>query len=107
MRPQRLLLEGTSTENYCAYTTDDHIIVLNAEVLASAVIRNVGISVLNAEGLASALIRNVVIVVLNANLSGKAQRAAATDAERARVQVEMGCLYQTRGLHPSQSPSVL
>ena len=89
MRPQRLLFEGTSTEKYYAYTTDDCIIVLNAEALASAVTRNVGIS------------------VLNANLSGKAQRAAATDAERARVQVEMGCLYQTRGLHPSQSPSVL
>ena len=89
MRPQRLLFEGTSTDKYCAYTTDDYIIVLNAEVLASA------------------LIRNIEMRVLNANLSVKARRAAATDAERLRVQVEMGCLYQTRGLHPSQSPSVL
>ena len=39
--------------------------------------------------LASAVIRNVGISVLNANLSGKARRAAAMDAERSRVQVEM------------------
>ncbi len=89
MRPQRLLFKGTSTVKYYAYTTDDYIIVLNAE------------------GLASALIRSSGIIVLNANLSGKARRAAATDAERARVQAEMGCRGQTRGLHPSQSPSVL
>ena len=90
MRPQRLLFEGTSKEKYCAMSTVEFCINVSlVAVLASAVIRNVGIS------------------VLNANLSGKAQRAAATDAERARVQVEMGCLYQTRGLHPSQSPSVL
>ena len=88
-RPQRLLFEGTSTETYYAYTTDKDIIVLNAEALASALTRNVG------------------ICVLNANLSGKARRAAATDVERARVEVEMGCHVQTRGLHPSQSPSVL
>ena len=89
MRPQRLLFEGTRTEKYCAYTTD----------------KDIGVS--NVEGLVFALIRNFGISVLNANLSGKAQMAAAAEAERARVQVEMGCLYQTRGLHPSQSPSVL
>ena len=90
MRPQRLLFEGTSTDKYCAMSTVEFCIGVSfVAVLASAVIRNVGIS------------------VLNANLSGKAQRAAATVAERARVQVEMGCRVQTRRLHPSQSPSVL
>ncbi len=89
MRPQRLLFEGTSTVKYYAYTTDDYIIVLNAEGLASALMRNIGISVLNAEGLAFALIRSIVLNVQSVNLSGKARRAAATDAERARVQVEM------------------
>ena len=79
----------TVGSNLVRYTTNDYIIVSNAEGLVFALTRNVGIS------------------VLNANLSGKARRAAAMDAERARVQVEMGCLYQTRGLHPSQSPSVL
>ena len=107
MRPQRLLFEGTRTEKYCAFTSDKNIGVSNAEGLVFALIRNFGTSVLNAEGLAFALIRSIVLNVQSANLSGKARRAAATDAERARVQVEMGCLYQTRGLHPSQSPSVL
>ena len=71
VRPQRLLFKGTRTEKYCAYTTDKDIGVLNVEGLVFALIRNFGIS------------------VLNANLSGKARRAAAMDAERARVQVEM------------------
>ena len=88
MRPQRLLFEGTSTEKYYAYTTDDLIIVLNAEGLASALIRDVGISVLSVEGVVFALIRNTGISALNANLSGKAQRAATMEVERARVQVE-------------------
>ena len=61
MRPLRLLFEGTSTEKYYAYITDFNIGVSLVAVLASALIRNVGISVLN----------------------------AATDAERARVEVEM------------------
>ena len=90
MRPQRLLFEGTSTDKYCAMSTVEFYI--NVSLVAV---------------LASAVIRNVVLIVQSANLSGKARRAAATDAERARVQVEMGCLYQTRGLHPSQSQSVL
>ena len=89
MRPQRLLFEGTRTETYCAYTTDG----------------NIGVS--NAEGLASALIRNVALNVKSANLSGKAQRAAALEAERARVQVEMVCRVHPRGLHPSRLQSVL
>ena len=86
---QRLRFQKTAVGGYFAVITDANIVVLNAEALAFAGIRNAGIG------------------VLIANLSGKARRAAATDAERARVQVEMGCLYQTRGLHPSQSPSVL
>ena len=62
MRPQRLLFEGTSTDKYCAMSTVEFCINVSlVVVLASAVIRNVGISVLN----------------------------AATDAERARVKVEM------------------
>ena len=90
MRPQRLLFEGTSKEKYCAMSTVEFCInVFLVAVLASALTRNVGLS------------------VLYANLSGKARRAAATDAERARVQVELGCRVQTRGLRPSQSPSVL
>ena len=62
MRPQRLLFEGTSTDKYCAMSTVEFCIGVSfVAVLASALIRNVGISVLN----------------------------AATDAERARVKVEM------------------
>ena len=50
-----------------------------------AVITDANITVLNAEGLAFAGIRNAGIGVLIANLSGKARRAAALEAQRARV----------------------
>ena len=90
MRPQRLLFEGTSKEKYFAMSTVEFYI--NVSLVAV---------------LASAVIRNVVLIVQSANLSGKARRAAATDVERARVEVELVCHVQTRGLHPSQSPSVL
>ena len=89
VRPQRLLFEGTSTDKYYAYITDFNIGVSLVAVLASALTRNFGISVSLVVVLASALIRNVGISVLTVNLSGKARRAAATDAKRARVQVEM------------------
>ena len=79
MRPQRLLFEGTSTEKYYAYTTDENMLVLNAEGPVFALTRNFGISVSLVVVLASAVTRNVGISVLN----------AATDAERARVKVEM------------------
>ena len=72
MRPQRLLFEGTSTDKYCAMCTVEFCI---------------GVSLVAV--LAFALIRNVVLIVQSANLSGKARRAAAMDAQRARVQVEM------------------
>ena len=65
--PQGLLFEGTAMGKYFAITTDANIVVLNAEALAFASIRKNG------------------IVVLNANLSGKAQRAEAMEAQRARV----------------------
>ena len=68
MRTQRLLFEGTSKEKYCAMSTDEFCI----NVFLVAV-------------LASALIRNVVLNIQSANLSGKARRAAAMEAERARV----------------------
>ena len=79
VRPQRLLFEGTSTEKYYAYTTDENMLVLNAEGPVFALTRNFGISVSLVVVLASAVIRNVGISVLN----------AATDAERALVKVEM------------------
>ncbi len=64
---QRLLFEGTAMGKYFAVMTDANIVVLNAEVQVFVCIRNAGIS------------------VLIANLSGKARRAAATEAGRARV----------------------
>ncbi len=64
---QRLLFEGTAMGKYFAITTDANIVVLNAEALAFASIRKNG------------------IVVLNANLSSKARRAEAMEAQRARV----------------------
>ena len=65
--PQGLLFEGTRVGKYFAVTTDASIIVLNAE------------------GLAFAGIRDVELIVDSANLSGKARRAAALEAQRARV----------------------
>ena len=64
---QRLLFEGIAMGRNCAATTDVNIVVLNAEVQVFASIRNNG------------------IVVLTANLSGRARRAAATEAGRARL----------------------
>ena len=65
---QRLLFEGTAMGKYFAIITDANIVVLNAEGLAFACIRNAGIS------------------VLIANLSGKARRVAALEAQRAQVE---------------------
>ena len=108
MRPQRLLFEGTSKEKYCAMSTVEFCISVSlVAVLAFACTTDKDIVVLNVEGLASALIRNVALNVKSANLSGKAQRAAAMEAERARVQVEMVCRVQPRRLHPSRLQSVL
>ena len=65
---QRLLFEGTNMEKYCA--------MCMAEFCISAFL---------VAGLASVCIRHVDLLVEYANLSGKAQRAAATEAGRARV----------------------
>ena len=64
---QTLLFAGTAMGKYFAVITDANITVLNAEGLAFAGIRNAGIG------------------VLIANLSGRARRAAATEAGRARL----------------------
>ena len=64
---QTLLFAGTAVGGYFAVITDANIVVLNVKAQAFAGIRNAGIG------------------VLIANLSGKARRAAALEAQRVRV----------------------
>ena len=66
--PQGLLFEGTRVGKHCAMCT--------AEFCISAFL---------VVGLAFAGIRDVELIVDSANLSGKARRAAALEAQRVRM----------------------